>query len=310
MIIHTGNRTDIPAYYSTWFYNRIKEGYVLVRNPYYAEQILGYRLQPDVVDAICFCTKNPAPMLERLPEIHDFQQIWYVTITPYGKDVEPHVPDKESVIASVKKLSDMVGRRRVHWRYDPILINETYSIDYHIRCFKKMSEALCGYVSSVVISFVDLYAKTRKNFPGIRAVTGKEQEILTEELAAISKKCGITIRTCCENSELAKFGVDVSGCMTQQVMEQSLGYTLKVPKRKSARQECNCLLGNDIGMYNTCGHGCLYCYANFDQKTVTENIRRHNPYSPLLIGNLEEGERIIWSKQESYCDGQMCLDFM
>ena len=114
MIIHTGNRTDIPAYYSTWFYNRIKEGYVLVRNTYYTEQILGYRLRPDVVDAICFCTKNPAPMLERLPEIHDFQQIWYVTITPYGNDVKPHVPDKESVIDSVKKLSDMVGRRRVH----------------------------------------------------------------------------------------------------------------------------------------------------------------------------------------------------
>lgn len=79
MIIHTGNRTDISAYYSTWFYNRIKEGYVFVRNPYYTEQILGYRLQTDVVDAICFCTKNPAPMLERLLEIHDFQQVWYVT---------------------------------------------------------------------------------------------------------------------------------------------------------------------------------------------------------------------------------------
>lgn len=184
-------------------------------------------MRSDVVDAICFCTKNPAPMLERLPEIHDFQQIWYVTITPYGKDVEPHVPDKESVIDSVKKLSDMVGRRRVHWRYDPILLNETYSIDYHIRCFEKMSEALCDYVASVVISFVDLYAKTRKKY-------------------------GITIRTCCENSEFAKFGVDVSGCMTQQVIEQSLGYTLKVPKRKPARQECNCLLGNDIGMYNPC----------------------------------------------------------
>lgn len=129
-----------------------------------------------------------------------------------------------------------------------------------------------------------------------------------EAFAKTGKKYGITIRTCCENKEFAKYGVDVSGCMTQQVMEKSLGYLLKVPKSKSVRQECNCLLGNDIGMYNTCGHGCLYCYANYDRKTVCINMKQHDPESPLLVGVPKAEEKISWSKQESYCDGQLCFD--
>lgn len=308
MIIHTGSRTDIPAYYSRWFYNRIKEGYVLVRNPYYPEQVIGYQLNPKVVDAICFCTKNPEPMLDRLHEICEFQQIWFVTITPYGKEVEPYVPDKEKVMNSLKNLSKEIGARRVHWRYDPVFIHEKYTVDFHIQCFEKMAKNLSGYVSSAVISFIDLYQKTKKNFPNVRVVTRKEQETLMEAFAKTGKKYGITIRTCCENKEFAKYGVDVSGCMTQQVMEKSLGYLLKVPKSKSVRQECNCLLGNDIGMYNTCGHGCLYCYANYDRKTVCINMKQHDPESPLLVGVPKAEEKISWSKQESYCDGQLCFD--
>lgn len=144
MILNTGSRTDIPAYYSEWFYNRIREGYVLVRNPYDPGQVIRYRLTPDVVDCLCFCTKNPEPMLGRLSLLDGFRQVWYVTITPYGKDVEPHVPDKKQVMKDFCRLSEKVGPRALIWRYDPIFVSEKYSLDFHLKSFKKMAAALSG----------------------------------------------------------------------------------------------------------------------------------------------------------------------
>lgn len=122
MIINTGLRTDIPAFFSEWFFNRIKEGYVLVRNPYSRNQLFKYRLTHDVVDCILFCTKNPKPMLERLDEISDFSQLWFVTITPYGKDIERNVPAYSKVIESFKELSDKLSPKQVTLRYDSIFI--------------------------------------------------------------------------------------------------------------------------------------------------------------------------------------------
>lgn len=308
MILNTGCRTDIPAYYSKWFYNRIKDGYVLTRNPYYPQQVLKYRLDPEVVDILCFCTKNPEPMLSRISELKGFRQFWFVTMTPYGKEIEPYVPDKANVLESIKKLSDLVGAKAVGWRYDPIFITEKYSADAHVRAFEEMAAGLQGKVNSCVISFLDLYEKTRRNFPTARAVTGKEQLLLAAELAKIGAHYGIPIRTCCENPALAKCGVDVSGCMTREVLEAAAGCRLMVPKKKkSPRAQCNCLLGADIGMYNTCPHGCIYCYANYDRKTVEENVKQHDPDSPFLIGGFREGDKIIEVHQESYIDGQLTL---
>lgn len=307
MIINTGSRTDIPAYYSDWFYNRIKEGYVLARNPYYPEQVTKYRLFPDVVDIIIFCTKNPNPMINRLRELEHFHQFWFVTITPYGKKIEPDVPKAEQVIESFQKLSGIVGADCCVWRYDPIFISEKYTVDFHVRQFEKMAEALSGYTNQCVVSFIDLYEKTKRNFPKVKEVKRSEQELLIKEFVNIGNKNHIKIRTCCENPELEKFGADVSGCMTQQVLEKAIGYRMKVPSRSPARAECNCMLGNDIGMYNTCGHGCLYCYANYDKRVVEQNMRRHNPKSPLLIGEIQKGDIIKEAKQQLYKDGQMSI---
>ncbi|SEW43205.1 DUF1848 family protein [[Clostridium] fimetarium] len=170
MIINTGCRTDIPAYFSDWFYNRIKDGYVLTRNPYYEEQVMKYRLTPDVVDCLSFCTKNPEPMLDSLNEIDAFRQFWFVTITPYGKEIEPNVPEKEKVMESFKQLSKKVGVNAIGWRYDPIFITDKYSVEYHINEFEKMAEILSGYTDNCVISFIDLYAKTKRNFSGVKEV--------------------------------------------------------------------------------------------------------------------------------------------
>lgn len=309
MIINTGSRTDIPAYYSEWFYNRIRAGYVLARNPYYPEQVLRYRLDPEVVDCLIFCTKNPEPMLARMDEIANFNQLWFVTITPYGKEIEPYVPDADRVMESFRRLSKKAGIRSVGWRYDPIFISEQYSAEFHIESFSGMAERLAGYTDHCVISFIDLYEKTKRNFPGVREVKKSERILLAQEFVRIGRKYGMTIRSCCEGSELAAYGVDVSGCMTKAVVERAVGYSLDIRKEKRpAREGCDCLLGNDIGMYNTCGHGCIYCYANYDRRTVEQNMRQHDPNSPLLTGHLREGEIVRDVRQIRYGSGQLMLE--
>lgn len=305
MILNTGSRTDIPAYYSDWFYNRIKAGYVLVRNPYYPSQITKYLLSPDVIDVMVFCTKNPSPMLDRLSLLSAFDTFWFVTITPYGTEIEPHVPPKEQVIASFRQLSSAIGRSRISWRYDPVLITDTYSIAHHIEQFHRMAEALSGYTTQCVVSFIDLYEKTKRNFRGIRSVTSEEQEILIDAFSNIAKENGLQIHLCCENASLVRENVDADGCMSKAVLEKALGCKLNVPKKKTARSECSCLLGADIGAYNTCGHGCLYCYANYDMETVAKNRKLHNASSPLLIGELSEQDVVKSAEQKSWKNGQL-----
>ncbi len=307
MILNTGSRTDIPAFFSSWFYQRVREGFVLVRNPYHPTRVSRYRLTPKLIDCLVFCTKNPAPMFEELSLLDSFHQYWQVTITPYGRDVEPYVPPVDQVISAFRKLSRAKGLRCVGWRYDPILLYGPYSLEEHIRSFEKMACALEGYTDHCVISFIDLYRKTCRNFPGIRSVNREERLAIGEAFARIGHEHGIRIRTCCEGGELAAFGIDCSGCVTREVIERAVGGTLCVPRTKPALPDCGCLLGNDIGVYNTCGHGCLYCYANESTEAVNANLRLHDPSSPFLIGNQFPEDVITDARQKSYFDGQLRL---
>ena len=171
-----------------------------------------------------------------------------------------------------------------------------------------MASALRNQVSSCVISFLDLYEKTKRNFPAAQAVTEAEQKRLVARLAEIGAKYEIPIRTCCENVSLAQYGIDVTGCMTKAVLEAATGCHFAVPKgKRSPRAQCDCLLGSDIGMYNTCPHGCVYCYANYDRRTVARNVAQHDPDSPFLIGNYRKGDQVIEVPQESFIDRQMTL---
>ncbi len=300
MILNTGNRTDIPAFYSEWFMNRIHEGFVMVRNPYYPTQIIKYSLDPKVIDCLIFCTKNPTPMIEHLNELNDFNQLWFVTITPYASDIEPNVINKYDVIEATKQLSKHLGKNCVEWRYDPIFINERYTKEYHKRAFHKIARELSGYISEVVISFIDLYPKTIKNFPEVKAVSKEDQEELSIEFSKIAQAYDFKMRTCLEDSSLSKYGINTNGCMTQDVIERAIGKSLKIKKNIQTRQGCKCLLGNDIGVYNTCGHLCKYCYANFSKELVIKNMKNHNPMSPLLIGDIQKEDIIKESKQESW----------
>ncbi len=302
MIINTGARTDIPAFFSTWFLNRIRAGFVFVRNPYNRKQITRYALTPDVVDCLIFCSKNPEPILPGLHELDAFSSYWFVTITPYGQDIEPNVPPVDQVISSFRQLSQQIGPHRLCWRYDPIFINGHYSFERHVEDFRRMARELSGHTNECVISFIDLYEKTRRNFPGIREVNAEERIMLAKEFSQIGAQCHISIRTCAE--DLCGYGIQPSGCVTRAIIERATGQRLKVMRNKPVRPHCGCIPSRDIGEYNTCPHGCRYCYANYDQKTVQRNLRLHDPESPLLIGYPGDDDIIQSAVQESFADRQ------
>ena len=300
MIINTGGRTDIPAFYAKWLINRIREGYVYVRNPYNPLHVTKYELNPDVVDCLAFCTKNPEPILKYLDEIDKFKQYWFVTITPYGKEIEPNVPEKTKVIESFKTLSNHVGIDSIGWRYDPILLGESYNVERHIEEFNKMAKALKGYTHNCTISFLDLYEKVKVNAPKLRPPTKTEQIEIAKAFYKIGKENNMTIYGCCENDFLADYGIDCNGCMSKGIIEKSIGTILNPPKRKNIRENCNCLMGNDIGAYNSCMHLCKYCYANANKKLVLENVKKHKEDSPFLIGEGQKEDTITIANQKSW----------
>ena len=304
MIINTGQRTDIPAFYAEWFANRLREGFVCVRNPYNPQQVSRYRLDPKVVDAIGFCTKNPAPMFPYMELLKDYGQYWFVSLTPYGRDVEPNVPDKRRLIEDFQRLSDTVGVDSAGWRYDPIFLSRKYTPEYHIRAFAQIASALEGYTKTAVISFIDLYPKVRRNFPEAREVEKEDRLRLGREMVDIAEAHGMTLKPCAEGNELAQYGADCGGCMRVSDYEKAIGKRLNAPKRQYARPGCACYITCDIGAYNTCAHLCRYCYANAEPEKIAATRRLHDPRSPFLIGNYQKGDIVHDAKQESWIDPQ------
>ena len=308
MIINTGQRTDIPAFYAEWFANRLKEGFVCVRNPYNPSQVSRYRLDPSVVDVISFCTKNPSPMFPYMELLRAYRQYWFLSITPYGKDIEPNVPDKHLLIEHFKHLSMQLGVNSIGWRYDPIFLSERYSKEYHLKAFEQIATALEGYTKTAVISFVDLYPKVKRNFPELKVLVKEDRLLLGKAMIEIARSHGMTLKPCAEGKELAEYGADCGGCMLISDYEKAIGKRLHVPKKKGARAACACYLSCDIGAYNSCKHLCKYCYANAEPSIVMKQSRLHNPKSPFLIGNYEKNDSIHDVPQQSWVDGQMSLE--
>ena len=294
MILSVSRRTDIPAFYSEWFFNRMKEGFVYVRNPMNIHQISKILLSPDVIDCIVFWSKNPRPMLSRLDELKDYMYYFQFTINPYDKGLELGVPKKGGIISTFKELSEKIGSKRVIWRYDPILLTEKMGIEYHVHYFEEIAKRLEGYIDTCVISFVDLYKKTQRN---LKDTTAREPSIkemieIATKLFLIAQKYGITIQTCAEEIALETIGIKHGKCIDNTLIEDLLGVKLVVSKDPNQRKECGCVQSIDIGEYNTCAHGCKYCYANFKEETVTSNRAAHDPKSPLLVGNLGPNDKV------------------
>lgn len=310
MIISASRRTDIPTYYSDWFYNRIKEGYILVRNPMNIHQVSKINLSVDVVDAIVFWTKNPAPMIDRLEEIKDYNYYFQFTLNSYGTDIEANVPNKnDKVIPTFKKLSDKIGKEKVIWRYDPILLNEKYTIDYHIEYFDKLASILSSYTEKCVISFIDSYTKINKalNKNNIKEPSMNEMHTIAKSFSEIARKYNIMLTSCAENIDLSQYCIEHGKCIDDKLIERIAGFSLNVDKDKNQRLECGCVSSIDIGMYNTCKNGCKYCYANYSEKQVDSNFIKHNPQSPLLYGKITEEDKITQRKVLSCRECQMNL---
>lgn len=308
MIINTGQRTDIPAFYSKWFINRIREGYVYVRNPYYPTLVTKFLLNPEVVDVIGFCTKNPRPMFPYLDEIKDYGQFWYISITGFDRDLEPNVPPINQVVEDFKYLSNKIGSNAIGWRYTPIIINDKYTKEYHINKFEEIANKLEGYTNLVAYGFVDLYPKLNKNHPEIKDTNDKTKIEITNAFIDIAKKHHMNLRLCSKEKWLKEYGVDIDGCMRVKDYESSISSHLNIKQKMEARKGyCACYLSNDIGSYNSCPHLCTYCYANGNKELILKNYKNHDDNSPLLIGNLTNNDKIKEAKQESYKDKRVTL---
>ena len=308
MIISASRRTDIPSYYSDWFLNRIKEGLVYVRNPMNAHRISKVPLSPGVVDGIVFWTKNPTPMIKRLDELKEYPYYFQFTLTAYANDVELNLPSKNDVlIPAFRRLADKIGPARVIWRYDPILINSKYTKEYHAEYFEKIARKLQGCTEKCIISFIDMYRNTVSHARELELseVSEQDQRELAKALADIAHDCGLNIDACTEPIDLSQYGIGHARCIDGRLLERISGNRLKIEKDKNQREACGCVSSMDIGMYNTCKNGCLYCYANYNEKLVESHWLAHSVNAPLISGQVNADDVITERKAVSNRDDQI-----
>lgn len=309
MIISASRRTDIPALYSDWFFNRLEEGYVLVqnpRNPYRSSKVL---LNPQVVDCFVFWSKNPLPMINRLAELDNYKYYFQFTLTPYEKDIEIRLPSVEKRIEIFKRLSDRIGGDKVVWRYDPIFINETHSIEFHQEAFYRITSQLKDYTGKCIISFIDHYAHIKNVFDRfhINPISDCEIKLIMESFSKTVSEFNLKLETCAEDIDLSEFNISHGACIDKDLIEQIIECPLIAKKDKNQRAMCNCIESVDIGTYDTCPHGCIYCYATTNSDRVYRNIKLHNKKSPKLLGYPNETDIITLKEMKALRTNQKTL---
>ena len=302
MIISASRRSDIPAFFGEWFVHRLHAGEVLVRNPMQPKQVSRISLSPRLVDAIVFWTKNPANFLSRLPEIDRLGYACYFlfTLTPYDAAIEPGVEDKRLVIEVFKQLSRLIGPDKVVWRYDPVILSDVYTPAWHRASFDRLAEELSGYTERSIISFFDDYRKVRTRMRNIRYTI--PDKVLMGEMAGMfaetASRNGIALCTCSEDIDLSQHGIMHSRCIDSELVERISGRQMNGRKKDSRqRKACGCVESRDIGSYNTCTHGCLYCYAVSSQAKACIARQHYDPFSPMLCDSLKGDETITNARQ-------------
>ena len=302
MILSVSRRTDIPNYYSEWFINRIREGYLYVRNPMNVHQVSKINLSPQIVDCIVFWTKNPLPMMDKLDELKAYNYYFQFTLTGYGKDIEPNLPDKRKQMTGIFcSLASKIGKEKVIWRYDPIFFTDRYTPEYQLRAFGEIAKTLQGYTDKVVISFIDLYAKTKKNMKGIPILNLEDRRFFefVSALSAIAKENKMKIAACAEEMDLSFCGIERNCCIDKDLIEKITGCKISVKKDKNQRPACGCIESIDAGSYNTCPSACKYCYANDSDERVRGNCLKYHSHSPLLCGIITQEDKITERKTKS-----------
>jgi len=281
MILNVSSRTDIPAYYLDWFFNRIKAGYVDVRNPFHEQSVS--RIFFENVDAYLLITKDPRPLARRIREI-DKPCVVHVTITGYHGDLEPGLPDKREVIESLREISSVIGRENVYVRYDPVLLNERYTVEYHKAAFERLASQVSDYAAHMVISFLDDCKNVRRHQAetGFRRPEADEVRGLAESFARSAERHGVMLYGCNEREILAPLGFRDSACFSQKKAFELTGRAFGSWKARN----CGCVEMVDIGYYNSCPRFCKYCYANYDESRIAAHVLDHDPDSSLLSGHL------------------------
>lgn len=301
MIVSVSRRTDIPAFFNKWFFERLKEEYVLVRNPMNYHRVSRISLSPEVVDCFVFVTKNPEKMLPNLHLLKSYNYYFQFTLNPYDRSIEKNVPNKKRIISTFKALSEAIGAEKLIWRYDPIILNNRLSISDHIDYFSALAKRLKGYTNKCVISFIDLYSSTMKNSGGLmfREISTDEMYKIAEAFSKIASKNNMKIETCAEKVDLSAFGIEPGCCIDGKLVERITGKSMKIEKDKNQRKECGCAKSVDIGTYNTCLHHCVYCYAVQNHRVALKHYKNHNPKSPILFGQIDPQDVIVDRKMQS-----------
>lgn len=274
----------------------------MVRNPINIHRVSKISLKRDDVDCIVLWTKNPEKMMTKLHLIDEYMYYFQFTLNPYDIKIETNVPEKSHIIDIFKKLSDKIGPKRVIWRYDPIIISSNINIEYHIKHFEALSSKLHSYTSKCVISFLDFYTKVERNLKNLRAHAINEQEKrnIAYKLSEIAKAYSLKLETCAEDIDLSYCGIGHSKCIDPDMIEDLLGVKLKIKKDRNQRKSCGCVESIDIGTYDTCLHGCLYCYANCSKSAVKKNIDNYDVNSPLLCSKITD-EDIVTERNMMSC---------
>ena len=273
MIISASRRTDIPSLHTKWFLNRLKNKYVIVQNPINKNSYYKIKLDKDIVDIIVFWSKNPN--IDFLKYVNDLGYKFYLhfTITPYNKNIEKNIPDKNILIDNFISISKLFGKEKIVWRYDPIILNDDFNIDYHINNFRKFAYKLNGYTEECIFSFIQVYKKNKNSIKNIND-NNDDKISLIKTIKEISEKNNIKLKSCSQDFD--NFSIEEkSACIDKERIQKILGYNIKEKKDKSQRKLCNCIESIDIGMYNTCTNGCIYCYAN--SKDILKEYDTDNP---------------------------------
>lgn len=297
MIISASRRTDIPAFYADWFMTRVREGYFHRVNPFNSRQVTGFSLKPEDVDAICFWTKNPQPLMKHLDELDDRGLNYYFqfTLNPYDTTFEPNVPPLQERIETMVDLAGRIGPERVVWRYDPVILSSISPVEWHLEQAERIASLLRGATRRLVFSFYDFYGKGQGRLHqaligtgiGLEDITAPEQSETLDHIArgfrAIADCHGLQIFSCSENVDLADIGIQRGACIDGSLIRELFGTSHGFVKDKNQRKSCNCVKSVDMGIYNTCHFRCTYCYANFNEGMIEGNRRKHHPDSPSLL---------------------------
>lgn len=285
MIVSVSRRTDIPAYYSDWFFHRLEEGYVLTKNPMNPKQQKRVELNSNDVDCFVFWSKNPAPLLKHINKLSEYGYYIQFTLNDYPNEIEPNLPVLTGRTDTFKRLAEIIGPHRMVWRYDPILITPSYSADKHIETFGSIAHDLSGYTHKCVFSYFDYYTCNKKAADSrhIKELSADEKLYIANQIAPLAQNAEIELSTCCEDISLEQYGIAHASCIDPKIIAQCAKHPVRITSDKNQRKNCGCAASIDIGAYDTCPAGCIYCYATHSKLAVMKNISTHDPESHTLI---------------------------